>query len=219
MIEILSPLTNFILVFRYSDTEHLQDTDDIHIMRYMCAGAIALMWYRLIRWMRLFDDTAFYTKILSETLSDSLTFLILFFLVMGLFANLTYIFNIERLADRDENELIIPIFDIPFLDAIYGLYINTIGEYEKTLEQYEGNNSRVMYVLFFIATFLIQITFLNMLIAVMGNTFDQVSANKALIGGMLTEKIEIMSEYRVILSMFRPNFRYFFIIKPANENL
>jgi len=121
----------------------------------MCAGATALMWYRLIRWMRLFDDTAFYWKILSETISDSFTFLILFFLAMGLFANMIYIFNIDRVAARDENQLIEPIFEIPFLDAFYGLYLNTIGEYEATLDNFEGNNSRFMYVLFFFATFLI----------------------------------------------------------------
>jgi len=58
-----------------------------------------------------------------------------------------------------------------------------------------------------------------MLIAVMGNTFDKVSDNKALRGGMLTEKIEIMSEYRAIFNLFEPNLLFFIIIKPDNENL
>ena len=58
-----------------------------------------------------------------------------------------------------------------------------------------------------------------MLIAVMGNTFDKVSDSKALIGGMLTEKLEIMNEYRLVFRLFNPDFRYYFIVKPANENL
>jgi len=92
--DLLSALTNIYLVLYYSDAEHLKGPDEVQTMRYLCAGAIALMWFRLIKWMRLFDATAFYTRLLGETLSDILSFLILFGLVLGLFSNVLYIFNV-----------------------------------------------------------------------------------------------------------------------------
>jgi len=56
-----------------------------------------------------------------------------------------------------------------------------------------------------------------MLIAIMSNTYDMVSEKKN--ASMMRERISILSEYRAILSMFSPNHRYFFIVKPTNENL
>ena len=82
------------MVIFYSDAEHLKGPVEVQTMRYLCAGAIALMWFRLIKWMRLFDATAFYSRLLTQTLSDIVNFLLLFLLVLGLFSNVLYIFNV-----------------------------------------------------------------------------------------------------------------------------
>ena len=42
------------------------------------------------------------------------------------------------------------------------------------MDNFEGNNQFLIYVLFILATFLTQVTILNMLVAIMGNTFDNV---------------------------------------------
>ena len=92
--DMISAFTNIVLVIYYWDDEHLKDPGEVRIMRFLCATAIGLMWFRLIKWMRLFDATAFYTRLLTETLSDIVTFLLLFIFVMGLFSNVLYIFNV-----------------------------------------------------------------------------------------------------------------------------
>ena len=51
----------------------------------------------------------------------------------------------------------------------------------------------MLYVLFFASTFLIQIMFLNMLIAIMGDAFDQATENKE--NNATITKVQIMSEY------------------------
>ena len=43
---------------------------------------------------------------------------------------------------------------------------------------YRGDNQGVTWIVFVLATFLLQITFLNMIIAIMANTFDHVMEKK-----------------------------------------
>ena len=66
------------------------------------------------------------------------------------------------------------MFDSSLLDATTNQYILTIGSYDLSNFKAEGKDMMI-YVLFIIATFITQITFLNMLIAIMGDTFDRVS--------------------------------------------
>ena len=90
-----------------------------------------------------------------------------------------------------------PFFENSLLDAFYGLYLNTIGEYEFTLENFQGSSDDHLFVLLGLATFLLQITFLNMLISIMSNTYDMVSEKRN--ASMMRERISILCEYRAIL--------------------
>lgn len=49
----------------------------------------------------------------------------------------------------------------------------------------------------------------------MGNTYDRVQENTKV--AKMRERIMILSEYRDVLDIHQPNFRYFFIVKPTNE--
>lgn len=51
----------------------------------------------------------------------------------------------------------------------------------------------MLYVLFFASTFLIQIMFLNMLIAIMGDAFDQATENRE--NNATITKVRIMGDY------------------------
>ena len=51
----------------------------------------------------------------------------------------------------------------------------------------------MLYVLFFASTFLIQIMFLNMLIAIMGDAFNYATANKE--NNATITKVKIMGDY------------------------
>ena len=53
------------------------------------------------------------------------------------------------------------------------------------------------------ATFFTQITMLNMLIAIMGNTFDMVIEKKAI--HAMETKLSIMSDYSPIINLFPIN--------------
>ena len=69
--------------------------------------------------------------------------------------------------------IIEPVFDFFFLDLMYNQYMLALGEFQT--DGFDNHpNKALCYVLFCFATLFTQIVFLNMLIAIMGNTFDGV---------------------------------------------
>ena len=94
-------------------------------------------------------------------------------------------------------------------------YMLSLGEFD--LDNYKGEgNDVIVWIVFIATTFITQITFLNMLIAIMGDTFARVSEVKE--QSALKEKIEILSDYVVVVereSLEKENLsRYIFAIKP-----
>ena len=51
----------------------------------------------------------------------------------------------------------------------------------------------MLYILFFASTFLIQIMFLNMMIAIMGDAFDKATENRE--NNATQTKVKIMGDY------------------------
>ena len=61
------------------------------------------------------------------------------------------------------------------------------------MDNFEGENQLFIYILFILATFMTQVTVLNMLIAIMGNTFDCVKEQQA--RSKAEMKIKILADY------------------------
>ena len=74
-------------------------------------------------------------------------------------------------------------------------YLLGLGEF-SSIDAYEGENATFTWIMFLMATFIIQITFLNMLIAIMGDTFDRVVERKQ--ASARREKLDILNEYKVV---------------------
>ena len=71
-------------------------------------------------------------------------------------------------------------------------YIVALGEFHT--EAYLGNEYMpIVWLLFIMATFFTQITMLNMLIAIMGDTFDKVTENKKTF--TTRTKLQILGDY------------------------
>ena len=130
------------------------------------------MWAKTFYWMRLFSGTSFYIRLIMETISDIKYFLILFLFIMMCFGSTLLVMNQGR-----SSEIYSSKFNISFLDAILNQYVLTIGDYDVEAFHEEGGDI-ILWCFFILTTFLTQITFLNVLIAIMGDTFDRVSEVK-----------------------------------------
>ena len=89
---------------------------------------------------------------------------------MFAFANLYYQLNI---GSNDDNAVLVKYTGIAFIDSIIAIYQFSLGDFN-----YDGFiNSEYDYLLwgsFILCTFLMIVVFMNMIIAIMGNTFANV---------------------------------------------
>ena len=82
------------------------------------------------------------------------------------------------------------------IDVVYNQYMLSLGEFD--MDGFDDHPEMALcYLFFLLATFITQITFLNMLIAIMGDTFGRVFENKAQFG--LMTKLAIMGDYTVVI--------------------
>lgn len=92
-----------------------------------------------------------------------------------------------------------------------------LGEFGTDNFSAEGTpNGAILWILFIVATFLSQITILNMLIAIMGDTFDSVYENKA--QAALKEKISILKDFVAIVGIEKRDTvsKFIFAATPTN---
>ena len=61
---------------------------------------------------------------------------------------------------------------------MYNQYMLSVGEF--AMDGFDSHPEKILcYAFFLLSTFITQITFLNMLVAIMGDTFGRVIENKA----------------------------------------
>ena len=96
---------------------------------------------------------------------------------------------------------------------LFSLKLN-IADYDP--ESYIGINQELIWTIGIVATFMVQITLLNMLIAIMGDTFDRVMDTKLESG--LNEKVSMLSDFVPVIRMFniRLNGQYLLVVRPSD---
>ena len=98
-------------------------------------------------------------------------------------------------------------------------YLLSLGEFDTGNYALSGKDY-IVWLVFIATTFITQITFLNMLIAIMGDTFDRASEVKE--QSALKEKIDILADYVVAVgreSVEHKNLdRFIFAVVPASTS-
>ena len=106
--------------------------------------------------------------------------MVIVFIFLAAFANAIYILNLERIKNDWKNLLIASYTDSNTItNALLMQYLLVLGDF--TFTEYfvaTSTNSNLVWIIFIMATFLIQITILNMLVAIMGDAFDRVTEVK-----------------------------------------
>ena len=141
------------------------------------------------------------------------------------FANILYVLNTERGESlrytkdsqyHNDNIYESEISDSPFVNAIIYSFKLSLGDFNTN--GFRGENQGLTWVVFVFATFLLQITFLNMIIAIMANTFDYVMEKKQQTS--MKERISILADFRFVLRAMslEQEFPYILVVKPKVEN-
>jgi len=148
---------------------------DKYTMRTIGAYACFLMWLKMFYWMSLFESTAYYVKLIKQTIADCMTFMLMILIILLAFANFFLIINLNMLGDEVKDDPYISTYlGNQSIDALIAAYFMSLGDFAYDVYS-AGPNKTSAWVMFLLATFLNCVVFMNMLIAIMGETFGAVT--------------------------------------------
>ena len=138
--------------------------------------------------------------------------MIIFFVSLMMFGTPMYMLQLNR---NEDNAVVEEIFGpIWPMNAFYNQYMLSLGEF--TIDAFDDNpQTYLCYMFFLVATFLTQVTLLNMLITLMGDTFGRVYEAKNQFGTMT--KLDIMADYTAMIEDAKPEQKtdvYLFLVAP-----
>jgi len=129
--------------------------------------------------------------------------MILFLIILMTFGNAFLIMDQDR-EERYTQEY----FGSTTMNVLFDQYLLSLGEFNQDGYMQPGSD-RLCLAIFIASTFITQITFFNMIIAIMGDTFSRVSEVRA--QSALREKITIMADYVHIVPVDNPVDRHLFM--------
>ena len=127
----------------------------------------------IVDWLRLHDSTSFYVTLILKTFIEIAYFLFIMLLLLIYIGNAMYMLHLNVDPAIENSDIIIPIFGNSLIDSTLNQFNLMIGDY-NTDGFTKHVNPALCYALFIITVIISQITFLNMLIAIMADTFEKV---------------------------------------------
>ena len=140
-----------------------------------------LLWFKVIQFVSIGQELSFYVELLEKTLWEVRYFIALFILMLLPFANAMYILNHYR-EYRDPDESIVGVYTgSQYIDTIFQQYFVTLGELGSDNFNTFGRNENngILWVFLFFSTLISQVTMLNMMVTIMGETFNNLNPIKS----------------------------------------
>ena len=157
------------------------------IIRTVAALAAFLLWIKVFYWMRLFRKTAYFITLITQTIFDIKVFVLMLLLIISAFANFYFIIN-NNTPENPSYKKSHPDEDFHYVDtyvgqsvfdALIAMYLLGLGEFDIDGTYTKGPDIKLAWFFFILATFIILVVFMNMLIAIMSDTFANVLSVEA----------------------------------------
>ena len=118
VIDLTYTVLNFVLIILYFvDTSTTLDTQ-----RFIAAVSFCALWIRVIEWLRLFDSTAFFIRLIEETMDYIKYFMIIMILWYIMFYTAIDILNLGTKEIEPDDESLIRLSGVLSLDAFISQY-------------------------------------------------------------------------------------------------
>ena len=99
VLDVISMSLNIFVIFSYG---YGCDWADERSTRSVAAVASVFLWSKLFYWMRLFDKTSYFIRMIADTFWDIRYFTLLFVAILFTFGNAMYILNYNRKMTDEE---------------------------------------------------------------------------------------------------------------------
>lgn len=155
------------------------------------------MYVKLFYWMRLFDDFAAFIRILSEIVVDTVPFMVFLVICIGMFSNSLLLLDQSRRLNGIDAPIDEPVFGFAWLDAFVRQYLVGLGEFG--MDNFGEQDGTLVWIMFLLATLVTQLLFMNLLIAIMGDTFARVQEMK--LESATKERVAMISDFMWVLDV------------------
>jgi hypothetical protein len=120
-------------------------------------------------------------------------------IIIAAFANYFHVSNLNLYYSNTEGSYYNDYFDNPIIDVFISIYmLGALGDFDGTRYNVGPDKNRAS-LMFLFATFIICVVFMNMLIAIMGDTFAQVS--EASVESGIRERVVLISDHAWLLNL------------------
>lgn len=152
--------------------------DKFELPFYVLPTTFLLMWFKILSYLQVFKPTRYLIKMIFEIIGDITTFLVILFTALFAYAQITYI-----MTDNTDKELTTD------LKNSYVLGLGELGEF--------GDFGYLQFFIFIMFSFLVPLVLMNMLIALMADSYTRVQSNAVAadaraLADMLMEMEEVM---------------------------
>ena len=170
---------------------------DVAVMRVTAAISMLLMWIKFFYWMRLFRETASFIRMFSCIVKDIGSFVQMMLILILMFANAFLILDQSRRDNHEKDWINEPAYGINILDSVVRTYMIGLGEFPT--HNYNKQNRVLVWTLFLTATFLLQIVFMNMLIAIMSDTYSRMQ--EVIDQSRLFETVQMIADHHWLIDL------------------
>ena len=104
--------------------------------RLLCSVVVLIIWLKLKDFLRLFDTTAFFIKLIEQTIEDIIPFMMIFPFFLYSIGTSVYILNMSR---GDDDQIMDQFAGHWVFDVFVNQYLLALGDWDAGL--YSGENS------------------------------------------------------------------------------
>ena len=232
-IDIISITLNAVFLTMCTTCIFTQSNDTFSMDNVRSVGGFAcfFMWIKVFYWMRLFASLAYYVKLIMQTISDSMPFMTMVAIIIFAFGN--YFYVIQNNMNEASQQCVVDAGDDaaaaaecggsywddyysnPISDVLVSTYLlGALGAFDSGAFA-QGPDSLAAMSMFLLATFIIAVVFMNMLIAIMGETFG--SVQEASVESGLRERVVLISDHAWLLDLKKifKGKKYIIIVTPS----
>jgi len=161
--------------------------------RDVSAVAVFLMWIKLLYFLRLFAPTAAFIRLVIQVFKDMFVFLFIYFIVL-----LSYSFTFFILSyDLYQSDPSVDPISNNLFNAFVYTHMQGLGNFNTTF--FDPTKERILwYLLFLSQTLVVTIVLLQLLIAIICDTYDKVIQKREV--QQLREVCGLMADYETIVN-------------------
>ena len=199
------------------DVHTIIELDEISVetLRILAAVASCLLFIKLYDWLRLFKATSFYVLLVRMTIRDILPFMTLFFVSLLIFGMPMNMLSHNR---DEDTTLVEKSFGLWLADTLFNQYLIALGEPETKDNFKLGMQTQLVLVLFLLAISFMQVVMLNMLIAIMADTFGNATELKEVY--TIKSRLQILSDSTEIIHeelSIEEDSTYMIVMRPVHQ--